>query len=71
MTTKLTTLDATTSWAAPSDDDIRAWEALPRDEQLSQMRKLLNLPECSGVSDLSFADIVEDARLKARSGFNG
>ena len=67
MATKLKTLDTANSWAVPTGEDIRAWEALARDEQLAQLQALFDSRECNEVSRLSYSEIVAAARLKARS----
>jgi hypothetical protein len=67
MTSKLDILERDSSWAAPTEDVIRAWQALPRDEQLAQIRALLGSSACTELSDASFDDIIAAARLKARS----
>ena len=71
MTAKLKTLDTAASWSTPTDDEIRAWEALPREEQLAQLRALFDSSECNEASRLTFAEIIAAARLKARPSRDG
>ena len=71
MSAKLDTLDSATSWASPTDAEIRDWEALPRDEQIERLRAHFGSPECNTMSARSFSEIVAAARLKARSERNG
>ena len=59
------------SWAVPTEADVSDWEALSRDEQVAHMRALFNSPECNTLSPRSFAEIIAEARRKARSGQNG
>ncbi len=71
MSTKLDILETSTSWATPTDDDIRAWEALPRDQQLARMRALFDSAECNRLSHRPFAEIIAAARSKAISNCDG
>lgn len=50
--------------ATPSEDEIRRWNALPRDEQLSRLRQALIEAEQSGISDRSMDDIKAAARAR-------
>jgi hypothetical protein len=50
--------------ATPSEEDIRAWEALPRDEQVRRMRATLTHPDCSTATDDSMGDILAAARAR-------
>jgi hypothetical protein len=63
-TEKLT--DVTPS-ATPSEDDIRKWEALPRDEQLRRLRAALTHPDCSTTTPDSMNDILVAARTRVDS----
>ena len=67
MSTKQKTLHTASSWAVPSDEEIRLWEALPRDKQLARLQALFESRECNEISSLSFFEIVAAARLQARS----
>ena len=51
----------TESFAAPRQEDIDAWQALPRDEQLRRLRAHMARPECAEVSDATMSEIL--ARL--------
>jgi hypothetical protein len=48
--------------AAPSDEDLRRWEALPRDEQLRRLRASLTHPDCAAATSDSMDDILTAAR---------
>ncbi len=48
--------------AAPSEDEILRWNALPRDEQLERMRQALIDGERSGISERSMDDIKAAAK---------
>jgi hypothetical protein len=49
--------------ATPSDDEIRRWQALPRDEQAKRLRQTLDEADASGISNRTMDDI-EAAALK-------
>ena len=51
--------------ATPSEDDIRVWQSLPRDEQLRRLRASLSHPDCTFVSDSSMEEILAEARARA------
>ena len=51
--------------ATPSEAELAAWEALPRDEQLRRMRAFFDDPACSKVSPNSMDDILRRARARA------
>ena len=57
--------------ATPSEEDIRAWEALPRDEQLRRMRALLTSAACTTMTDRTMDDILAEARRRADAASNG
>ena len=59
MTGKLT--DVMPS-ATPSDEEVRKWEALPRDEQLRRLRAALTHPDCASAAPGSMNDVLEAAR---------
>lgn len=48
--------------ATPSEDELRRWNALPRDEQLERLRQALIEGEQSGLSERSMDDIKAAAR---------
>ena len=53
--------------ATPSEDDIRRWEALPRDEQLRRLRAVLTHPDCATVASDSMYDVLIAARARLRN----
>jgi len=53
--------------AAPTDDEIRRWQALPRDEQLRRMQRALDEAMASGLSERSMDEIKEIARQRLRA----
>ena len=58
--------DESRAWAAPTEQDIRAWESLPRDEQLRRLQELLSRPESNDISELSFDDVIARAKSRRR-----
>jgi hypothetical protein len=59
------TLDRVLPSATPSEEDIRAWAALPREEQLRSLRAALTHPDCSTVSPATMSEILAEARRRA------
>lgn len=57
--------------ATPSEDEIRRWNALPRDEQLKRMRQALIDGEQSGLSERSMDEIKAAARERVAKLRNG
>ena len=53
--------------ATPSEDDIRRWEALPRDEQLRRLRAALEHPDCATATPDSMNDVLAAARARVES----
>lgn len=51
--------------ATPSEEDIRRWEALPRDEQLRRLRAALTHPDCAITTADSMSDILAAARARS------
>ena len=51
--------------ATPSEEDIRAWEALTRDEQVERLRALLTQPDRTVAGTETMADILKEARARA------
>ena len=51
------TLTAVTPSATPSEADIAAWQALPRDEQLRRLKAEITRPDASVAGTATFADI--------------
>lgn len=57
--------DRAKSWALPlSEAELRAWDALPREEQVGQLRALLQSEACQTISTRSFDEIVDAARKR-------
>lgn len=52
--------------ATPSPAEIAAWDALSRDEQLRRLRASFEDPDCSRVSTMSMAEILESALAKSK-----
>jgi hypothetical protein len=50
--------------ATPSEEDIRRWEALPRDEQLRRLRAALTHPDCSTATPESMNEVLAAARAR-------
>jgi hypothetical protein len=53
--------------ATPTEEEIGAWDALPRDEQLRRMRAALTHPDCSTPTTDTMRDILAEARARAES----
>jgi hypothetical protein len=53
--------------ATPTEEEIRLWQALPRDEQLRRLRAALTHPDCTAVTTASTAEILAEARALADS----
>jgi len=53
--------------AIPSEEDIRRWDALPRDEQLRRLRAALTHSDCSTATPDSMSDILAAARARLES----
>ena len=53
--------------ATPTEEEIRAWEALPRDEQLRRLRAVLTHPDCGTPTTDTMGDILAEARARAES----
>jgi hypothetical protein len=51
--------------ATPSEAEIAAWQALPRDEQMRRMQAFFADPDCSRVSPNRMDDILKRARAAA------
>jgi hypothetical protein len=51
--------------ATPTEEEIRAWQALPRDEQLRRLRAALTHPDCTAVTTASMDEILAEARARA------
>jgi hypothetical protein len=53
--------------ATPTEEEIRIWQALPRDEQLRRLRAALTHPDCTTVTTASMDEILAEARARADS----
>jgi hypothetical protein len=51
--------------ATPSEEDIREWDALPRDEQLRRLRAALTHPDCAAAAPDTMSSILAEARKRA------
>jgi len=65
MSDKIDTLDQVIPSAMPTEEDVRAWEALPREEQLRRLRAALSHPDCAIVSVATMKDVLDEARRRA------
>jgi hypothetical protein len=54
--------------ATPSEEDLRGWEALPRDEQLRRLRAALTQRDCAIATTDTMRDVLVAARACADSG---
>ena len=50
--------------AAPTDAEIAAWQALPRDEQLARLKEALNHPDSGIECGLTMEQIKTNARKR-------
>ena len=53
--------------AIPSEQDIREWESLSRDEQFRRLRAALTHPDCETTTTETMSDILAEARTRADS----
>jgi hypothetical protein len=53
--------------ATPTEEDIRKWDALPRDEQLRRLRTALTHPDCATATPDTMSSILAEARARADS----
>ena len=53
--------------ATPTEEDIRKWDALPRDEQLRRLRAALTHPDCATATRDTMSDILAEAQARADS----
>ena len=54
--------------ATPTEDDIRKWDALARDEQVRRLRAALTHPDCATATPDTMSDILAEARSRNDSG---
>ena len=52
--------------ATPTEEDIRKWDALPRDEQLRRLRAALTHPDCATATPDTMRDILAEAQASRR-----
>lgn len=48
----------------PTEAELAAWRALPRDEQLARYREALQAPETGRISQATMADVLTAARQR-------
>jgi hypothetical protein len=65
MTTESLSIDTVMPSATPSEEEIRLWQMLPRDEQLRRLRAVLNHPDANTPSSATVEDILREARARA------
>ena len=65
MSDKIDTLDRVVPSAMPTEEDVLAWEALPREEQLRRLRAALSHSDCATVSGATMKDVLDEARRRA------
>ena len=65
MSSKTDTLDHINPSATPSEEEISAWEALPRDEQLRRLRAALAHPDCGTATTATMSEVLSEARARA------
>jgi len=66
MSEPLETLPHIMPSATPSDAELAAWQALPRDEQLRRLQAKLSHPDCSAVSATTMSEILGRAQAAAK-----
>lgn len=71
MSDTITTSNSVMPSATPSEEDIRAWEALTRDEQLRRFRMLFASEECTTVTNSTMEEILIEARRRADAASRG
>ncbi len=57
--------------ATPTEAELAAWAALPRDEQVRRYQEALAHPDCSTLTDDSMSDILAVARQRVATRTNG
>jgi hypothetical protein len=57
--------------ATPTDTELAAWTALPRDEQVRRYQEALAHPDCSQPSSETMNDILAIARQRVAARANG
>jgi hypothetical protein len=66
MTETIENLSRVVPSAVPSNDEIAAWQALPRDEQLRRLQARVTHPDCAAISDATMSDILSRAQAAAK-----
>ncbi len=64
MSRKTGASEHVSSSATPNDEDIRAWEALPREEQLCRLRAALAHPDCAKATPATMSEVLVEARAR-------
>jgi hypothetical protein len=59
------TLDTVMPSATPNEEEIAAWEQLPRDEQLQRMRAMLTSPGASTPCETTMPEIWAEIESEA------
>ncbi len=70
----MTTTDTITDvmpFATPSEADIAAWNALPRDEQLLRLRAAVTHPDATTASSGGMADVWTQIKARRNLPSNG
>jgi hypothetical protein len=57
--------------ATPSEADIAAWAALPRDEQIRRYQELFQHPDCNTFTEDTAEDILAAARQRVAARRHG
>jgi len=65
MAGSIGTMDHVSLSATPTEEEIRAWEALSREEQLRRLRSALTHPDCATATTATMSDILAEARALA------
>jgi hypothetical protein len=64
--TEAEVLSAVMPAPTPTEAEIAAWQALPRDEQMRRLRATLTTMDCSEVSPSTMNDVLNQARDAAK-----
>lgn len=65
MTAESLSIDTVMPSATATEEEIRLWEMLPRDEQVRRLREVLHHPDCDVLVDDTPEDILREARARA------
>jgi hypothetical protein len=57
--------------ATPTEAELAAWDALPRDEQIRRYQEMLKHPDCNTFTTDSADDILAAARQRVAARRNG